>query len=367
MIENPKLINIFNDKNNNTLLSTSLLLNKTHLIDYLVTTNKINWSLTNVYNMTYLHIASSTGNISVVKLALEKCPKLYNKVCIDKRTAIEHALISTDLPESTVIEIIKILVGIGTDINYRNSFGFRTIDSSIQHSSINVITELIKLGADINSDRIRNTILSPITNNDLIGFAAQLGRLDVLKLLLEYHVPLQLANVNLKICDNNITIKVPTALVLAILYKTEPVITYLLALEQVQNYLDDNVKKYLLKNCLKQYIDNEEILLQFTSKTKLDKISPINNKSSLESYKISILRYFPSFKHRPYLVINCVYCITYILHKIITYEIGNDIYNIFNKLNNLYEFIPPDSDCISTFLVGISTFIGHRNVADIKF
>src|SRR5208282_4112613 len=121
-------------------------------IDYLLTVDKLNWSIRNSSRMTYLHVAANRGYTSVVKLALEKCPQLCNRKCENGRTAIEYALMSSNLPDAVIIDIVQTLVVAGTDINSRNYMGFRAIDCAVQHCSAEVIIEMIKLGADITSD-----------------------------------------------------------------------------------------------------------------------------------------------------------------------------------------------------------------------
>ena len=79
----------------------------------------------------------------------------------------------------------------GADINKRNKLGFRSIESSVEFYSANFVNEMIKLGAEINDKMIFDDVFPSIKNNDLLSFATQQGKKDIVELLMSKNAPVQ--------------------------------------------------------------------------------------------------------------------------------------------------------------------------------
>ena len=116
--------------------------------------------------------------INHIKTLLKKDPTLINILCTQKRTPLEYAILSNKGADSSgtktdtdIIHTIKLLIKHGVNINSRNIYGFRVLESAIQYSSAEVIDALIDSGANIQLTRKFTRIYPPISNNDLIGFA----------------------------------------------------------------------------------------------------------------------------------------------------------------------------------------------------
>ena len=430
MEKNPKIINIPCDEDNNTLMLQAICTGKKIFIDYFSTNEKIDWTHVNKLKKSYLHMAANRGMVDLVKLVVEKCPTLCKSaICSYGMTPIEDALVS-GMPDSVMIEMLRILSTGGVDINSRNKSGFRSLEIGTQYCSPVVVSELIDLGSDIKAKRIRNKILYPINNNDIVGHAAQNGRLDILKLLLEKGAPIHTANVIIKCGSKNHEIVVPTPLVIALLYRVEQVAIYLLSLETIQSFLKDNndnnndkliepikptkptkqiykikptekikktgkikhpmeqaehpkdqaepieqpkhpkdqiyyVKKYLLKIAVDEGITNHNILLNFIPESSYESMCVKHKKSLIEIYEIIIARNIPPYRENKNIVINCMYYITYILHKIFTSETDKDYDLIFGKLEELCDVVSMASNIFETIINGIAAILSH-NIHEIK-
>ena len=292
---NPSVVNMSCNSYNCTLLYQAIHTKKDILVNYLASIAGIDWSKKNKHRMTYLHVAAAKGNMRIIDIFLEKCPELINARCIDGRTAIEYVMLSNE-PDDLVIDMIKKLVAAGIDINSVNYFKSNAINSAIQFKNSRILTEMIKLGANIKLTRAKNKILYPMKNRDTIGFACQMGNIDIIRELLDNGAPVHFA----KICvepgrksssstcssprewitlseesqgpcpqsgrlegnrrfpllhselvsrdtrddkvehhDQKIFISVPTSLVISLLYRLEQVAIYLMNLDIIKSSLQD--------------------------------------------------------------------------------------------------------------------------------
>ena len=364
----------YDPKTGNTLLHLAIILNKTKIIDYLCTIDDFNWSVRNINKMSYLHMACKMGNVTMVRLIVKLENHLADRLCRYAKSPMEYVLTSDGNSDDVIIGMIKALVEEteGDDdeldiINFKSN-GLYPINHAIQFCSERVIEEMINLGANIYIERIGNKILYPGINNDIVGYASQLGKINVIKVLLGKGAIIHESIVRVKSVDGKEhIIKVPTPLVIALLFGKEETSLYLLTVDQIKSYLNDNsVKKYLLKISLDEGITNKSILLNFVSHAKYKTIHSKYKKTNFEIYEIIISRNIPIYKDNKYVVIYGVYYITLVLHGIFTHKSDTDIHKIFDTLDKLYDIISCNVGLIECLLSGIGAIIDYANITDIK-
>jgi hypothetical protein len=144
---------------------------------------------------------------------------------------------------------------------------------------------MIEIGAKIREPIInKDDEFPPFINNDPVGFAIQLGYVDILKVLVESNAILH------KITKKNI--KLYTSVLLSLRYSRVDCFNYLLSLEKISNWLNSDImiKNYLFDYAMKHICINQEILKHFVPESKLKSIDftdPIYNLSWNEK-KIAI-------------------------------------------------------------------------------
>jgi ankyrin repeat protein len=72
------------------------------------------------------------------------------------------------------LEVVKYLIKMGADINIKNKFGNTSLKYAIRNNKIEILTYLIENGADIN------------TKNDALTYAYKFGYVDRINLLKKY-------------------------------------------------------------------------------------------------------------------------------------------------------------------------------------
>lgn len=361
----PRIVNRSCDDLKNTLLLLALYHKKEIYIDYLLKVPNLDLTYSNKYGMTALHVAARNGLINVVELFLAKHPEQAHNVCADGRSAIEYAIIS-NLKEDITIRVINLLAKVGVNPNTKNKWEYRSIECSIQYCSENVVSEIISLGGDIKTFKPKKNRLYSIRNGDVIGFAAQFNKPNTVKLLYEKGALINMAKVTTKIFNNDHKIIVPTGLIKAIYCRSEDVLLYLLGLDIIKSYIDnDHIKKYLLKKALDEGITNRDILLNFVSESKYDALCAKFKKSDVEIYYITIARVIPIIQNHKFIIANCLRDITFVLYKICTFESFDDIFEIFDKLDEYYDITEIDSYLESEIINGIGLLLSW-NVSQIK-
>ena len=380
----PATVNTSCDKHGNTLLHQAIMSNNKLFIEYLLTITELDLTKTNKRKMTYLHLLANLGLTDYLKIVLDRCDKTNNMLCHNGRTAIEYAILPCFRPtryyyqsteptktEQDIINIIRTLhafdLRLGDkdrllekiNINSRNKFGFRAIECAIQNCSTNVVNEIINLGADITTPKQKNRIYPAISNNDLIGFAAQLGKLDTIKLLLSKNAPL--STFSIKFPDSSL--ELPSSLALALMHGKDDVVLFLLGLAPTQQLLNDQTKKYLLKLALDEG-SNKNILKHFMLDDSLKaKTVPI---LKIQENKIS--RHVKDYYDKKRYVLKSLYRLLSLLDKIFTFNNNtkNGIFKIFEQIDQLLDTVAPKIKFIDKLVEIISNVLDYSKIEDIR-
>ena len=117
---------------------------------------------------------------------------------------------------------------------------------------------LINAGVIINDPIISiDKYLIPFTNNDVLSYAAQCGKIDIIEVLLKHNVHINLHN------------NIPIALIVAIRYNREDVVSYLIKNEKI-NKICSSEKQALLDVCVNIGFGNKNIMKHFADPEYID-------------------------------------------------------------------------------------------------
>ena len=229
----------------------------------------------------YLHLLSRKCYLDHVTYIIEKYPKSIYKLCDEKRTAIDHVLISweeNDINES--YNIIKYLINKGCNIDNINIYDCSTIFTAIQYTNTNIVELLIDSGININININNINKINhdyPILNLDYVGFASQMGKNDMIDMLLK------------KGSKINFYDGIPTCLLLAIKNNHNSTVKFLLNYTESKKYINDDFIKKIGEYAINNGISDKNILMNFMSDDMVDQI----HKNAL---KIKILNFDKKIK-----------------------------------------------------------------------
>jgi hypothetical protein len=258
----PTIVNILHEKN--TLLSSAINLMiggmKRDIVDYLLSVDGIDLTIDLPDGRNYLHMFCDFLDVESIKKILEIEPKL--KDLSENKPYVERVIGSNRAKKhmDRVIEIVKHLVKLGTDINKFNSHGWCALECAIQHGTKELVETLIDLGANVNRTKRYDRYHPAISNNDPVGFASQCGKLDIVKLLIEKKAITQTCTIK------NQTI--PTSVVQAIVFSETEILQYLLMTDDIKPYISENTKNILFDIAIKAGICDKELLQILVPKNK---------------------------------------------------------------------------------------------------
>jgi len=196
-----------------------------------------------------IHIMANYVRRDLIEIVLEKDGDIADHLCNNDRSAIEYALLPNKMKktEEQILDTVKILVDYNCDINNRNDYGFRPIEMAIQYYSSDFVNKIIDFGADIMGEMRRvGHHYSPISNNDVLSFSVQCGKMDTMISLLSKNVPIHTLPEN----DD-----CPNCLLCAISYSNYQIVKYLMDHDRIKPLISDektrkSIYKYAIKNCM---------------------------------------------------------------------------------------------------------------------
>jgi ankyrin repeat protein len=354
----PNIVNVF--FRDCTLLIAAIKERQYDIMDYLLSLNNIDLMIKFTDNQTYLHLLCGMLEVDFIKKILMKEPKLKDTGGI--RSYIEWVIITEEAPKhpEKVIDIIKFFIESGIDVNKINDFGWRPLECAIQFSSRKVVETLIDFGAKINYDKKFNKWIPAILNNDPIGFASQIGKLDVVKLLIEKKATSHVCTIN-----NH---EIPTSLLNGISYGHSEIVTYLLSLDMMKTYINESTKKILFDNAIKEGICDKILLQELSSDTDIKSIEKISFDTNYRANGIinfvnRNINYETKWNLDPFYILHDL---TTFYKNIFTFN-GNQkqILNVLDSIITMYESITTCS-CVSQMDNLVSIISSKMHNADIN-
>ncbi|AKI79833.1 ankyrin repeat-containing protein [Acanthamoeba polyphaga mimivirus] len=244
--------------------------------------NNINNSVPNPFQLLVNH-----GYVDYVKTILNRDPKIISTKCIFGHNLLHYAFmpcyVHSDIQHiksnEDIIELVKLFAGSKKiNLNHRNNFGYRAIETAIRYCHIDVIKELLKFNTSIfTENRIKQQLFPIFNNNDIISFATQLGRLDVVTYLIQENVQLQLYQID----DIH---SIPTALLIAIAYHRKNFIKIFLELPQTIYCLNNIITKEYVINFANLYSNYNVQIIDNHNLNFIDKMSFTNRIDKMISF-----------------------------------------------------------------------------------
>jgi ankyrin repeat protein len=270
----PSVLNKSSDDNDfNTIVHMAILENHQEMLKYFYTFKQLDWKKKNKEDINYLEYMCYYQMVDLVEIFCEQYPKVLeitygrtHSIIDNVITMHEYNKLPEDKAEKTK-KIIKILIKYGANINYRNEIGYTLIFPSIQYTNEKFVQFMIDIGASIKDKLIRNKEFPPVSNNDPVGFAVQMGKLEIVKVLLNNGGSLhQVEKKNLKLY---------TAILIAIKYAREGIFNYLITIPEIKSWINSSpiVSNYLFDYAMKYVCLNKNILEKFTPEYKLKSIN----------------------------------------------------------------------------------------------
>ena len=328
------------------------------------------------------------GYTHFVKSILQKNPTIINTVCSNKQSVLEYSLTpclsivtneKTELfrkSEDNIVELTNALFTCGEKIDFtvRNYLGARPIEYAVRYATIKIIDLLINYSFDVNENRIKNRVFPIINNNDLISYAVQVSRMDMMKHLINIGYPLHMYHIN-----KNSKLQVSTALITSIKFKRDNCALYLLDLPEISKSLKNHtVTEYLFDLATEVGITNQTIIskiypqkhqsnLKNPDKT-YKKICQRNKLSVFEQYEKKIERYILNYHSKRYTVLNGLSILLSIIQKIDKYTgTEYEICRIIRRMKTYNDFIGPDHILLTNLTEIIADFIDYSESVDIMY
>ncbi|AYV78097.1 MAG: ankyrin repeat-containing protein [Edafosvirus sp.] len=356
----PYVVNEFRDYKDNTLLHSAFALNLTNFINYLIQIPELDFNLKNDFDMTYLHLACHDNNTALIKLIYDKCPELIKSVCMDERTCIGYILLPKEKiikDEDTIIENIKFLVSKKLNINNRDNHGMRAIELGIQYYSTKVVAELIELGSNIKDEKRHDHIYYPISNNDLVSVATQLGKIEIVKLLIQKKAKIQLHN------------KIPIALLVGIMYAQTNILLYLLEQKIIKKYLNEKTNKFLIDLMIERYYIEKSVLAHLTDQPEICNLLENNNDkinmSNIKGLNLFFSTYIPTYKFEKRYVLGCIHLLLLFFHKLNNYKGRKTTVRIFDIIKFICDNTE-DTEQINCLIQAICFKLGQLKFKEFR-
>ena len=253
LLKFPKSVNkILN--NRYTLLSLLIDGGHTELINEFI--QKDGTDLDPMVVRPYLHQLVDAYDLVNIIYLLNKQPNHIHKFCEDSRTPVDYLLLNfEEKKEAECMNILEVLIRAGCNLNNRNKLGFRTIETAIQYTNARVIKRLIEAGLDIYAKILKgDEYFPPITNNDILAFAAQVGSIPILDLFLEHNVQI------------NMYQGMPTVMLIAIRNDRKNVVVHLMSNDKIKSICTEPcIKKKLLDYSINTGAANKKIMACFST------------------------------------------------------------------------------------------------------
>lgn len=276
------------DEDGNTIVHMALYEGHQDLLRYFFTFKDLDYKKVNGEDGNYLEFLCFYRMIDLLEIYCKQYPKSL-EITYNSHSIIDCVITMSDFKNTNNFEdikkMIRILISNGADINYKNDIGYTLIFPSIQYGNAEFVKFMIEMGAKIREPIInKDDEFPPFINNDPIGFAVQLGYLEIVKVLIENNAILH------TVIKKNI--KLYTCILLCLRYSREDCFDYLISIPKINRWLNSDVqiKNFLFDYALKHICINQSILKHFVPESKLKSIDfndPIYN-LSLNEKKIAL-------------------------------------------------------------------------------
>lgn len=263
----------FANNDGNSLLALSICINYTEFTLYLldkISSDALKSDRSNS-GSTCLHEAAHTGNPEVIRKILLKCKDLVNINENNSANCMEYLYVPREISfnaainehrktREEMIEMTKLLIESGCDLNNVNNKHRRPLHNAILHWDQILIQELIEsgclsclIGDNLQDEKKINidTIWNPLINNDMISYAVWCNKPEIVELLVEKNATLFYIEVNGMI--------VYASVIFAIMCMRINILRYLLQINEIKESIDLRVRRYLYKKAI-SFACNDEIL-----------------------------------------------------------------------------------------------------------
>ena len=239
----------------------------------------------------YLHQLAYRQNMEAIKYILHKKPENIAQVYFDKRTVIDHLLMSSQkYSTEVVIDCLEFLLSkfemvrqqdkisgksastrlffmnavnaADAALNRKNRDGYGTLEITIQYANTVILEYLITKGLKIKVNIVDPSVYHPaISNNDPLAFASWLGKVEFLDTLIKHQAPINLSN------------NMPTCLMNAIHQNQDHVVDQLMGYPEIAKLCTHaDIRTKLLNFCVDSGIGNKNIMKHFTCGDEMDYI-----------------------------------------------------------------------------------------------
>ena len=357
----PKIINL--SLNGYTIFNKTIEYKNVELIDYMLDQKCLKHNKTSMSGDYYIHLLTDKNLTTLTRKFLNKFPDdIHLKTLDQNRTPLDTCIINLDTYSEDITEMIDLLVEYKIDINHENNLGIRSIESAIQFRNVAVVEKMIDLGANIHGPLKNATEFPAICNNDLITFAVQNGKIDIVKLLINKGAPLHTITKQ----DN---IVVHTSVLSAIMWQWTDILKYLFQLDPIKQLINDNVMAFLLDYAVNIGITDENIF-KFLSMNKVDRssIDIMNDKFRAVSYEKLIGRFINYYDFDNNEKMDILVCLQnmYILLKESSQVGQKNLYKLSNYAESVINSLHAANINIGTLLTIISSTLNGCNMEAIK-
>ena len=328
------------DKDANTIVHMALLEKLPEMLKLFFTYKQLDYKKVNKDETNYLEYLCGYKMFDLLDIFCKKYPKAIDLTNGRSNSTIEVLINSFDLNKMNAKEyeefvcIIKILINNGANINYRNKMGYTLIFPSIQYANEKFVKFMIEMGANLNEPLLKNREFPPVSNNDPVSFAIQLGKLEMVKILVESKASLhQIVSKGLKIYTSVLT---------AIKYGRDDHMDYLMTIPEISSWLSSDilVSNYLFDYAVKNICMNKNVLKYFTTESKINSLCLDDPKYSVNWNEKKITMVIDDYKdmENKMFVLEGLEIMVKILIKLSSFNY-KQYYLIYENYENLYGLI----------------------------
>lgn len=363
----PPIVNYIENKYGYSLLYWAATQNRRDLVELFLTFKEIKLHQKNRDGSSFIPYLAANCNINALNTVINLDFTLTDYLCKSKKNLIHYCLLPSFFYKKTdkeIIDTLQFLVSHAVDINMRDDCNVRPLEIAIQNCSVDVVNTVIDLGANISNDRIHHNAFPCIANNDPIGYAAFVGKLDIVKSLISDK------KAKLHCCDFKNMHKVPTPVVLAIMNSHDDVLTYLLDQDYVKPYITETMKKILFNFAVEEGSIDEKILINFVSKKEINTLKKREKSVVADGFEKYIEKTICVSGHDKLFIIESFHYLTSIYNGIfILQEKPTEteiVKDIFGYTEDLYDSVSSNTKLIEKIISVICDKIGHPNTEDLK-
>lgn len=352
---------------------TSLIDDRYDILDTIIKSPQFDYTKKNQNNETFLHVLASKGYVDIMRTYISLYPNSVNLLCSYGMTAFDHTLTSSIIIDNDIKhKIADILFEANINVSCVDIFGISTIENAIQYSDYFMVEKILKINANTYSGHtekkeINENFLYPVAGkNDLIGFATQLGKYDIVELLVKYNVPFK------KIYCKGYTIH--TSILLAIMFDRPIILDFLLCVPEVKSNITSQQKLFLIDYAINCGTASKHMLTVISGDEKMTEFFNVTEtiRTTTNFIEKCIIRCFDKYSNYNSVekieFLNVLSTILMILSDSI-HTTTNTILNPFSKMSILYDFIISsecDVDSVNILVDIISCMLDCYNIRALR-